>query len=217
MNVRGNGVFREVLEGLDSFGSAVKFAEAFRRLSRASCTYQICRPRSGARRQRIGDRDRGNLLTRASGSSRPRNKRRFSIGKVFLVLSLLAAGWWWLRAKKDHLSPPGTLASALALVQSSPSATASETIPVKAVPITSDAGIPAVGSITSTPVRRYGPPPFYPTAAKTAHQQGRVLLNADVDAAGNVTGVSVNRVRAFRCSTTRRCRRCVSGNSSRRA
>ena len=48
-----------------------------------------------------------------------------------------------------------------------------------------------MGSITTRPVRRYAPPPYYPPAAKAAKQQGKVLLNVDVDAAGNVTGVSV--------------------------
>ena len=70
-------------------------------------------------------------------------------------------------------------------------------MPVNAVPTASDAGIPAVGSITTRPVRRYAPPPFYPPAAKAAQQQGRVLLNVDVDAAGNVTGVAVKQSSGF--------------------
>ena len=190
LNARGNTVLRQVLEATDAFGSAVRFAEAFR-LSLAGELHVPEAPVQEVAAESAGW-DSGTRDVALSGSllAKPvRQARRFSgRGALVLVLLLaLAAGGWYAARRTDAAHPAPSPAPEE--IASSPMPTA----PTVQVGNPAEMGVIPPGTIISRAVRRYTPPPYYPPAAKAAHQQGTALLEVDVDAAGNVTGSTIKK------------------------
>ena len=192
VNARGNAVLRQVLEATDSFGTAVRFAEAFR-LSLAGELHVPVMPApavSATASSRGSDawEYSPNGVTRAATQ---RKKRSFPGRLVFvLVAGAVTVGSWWLLSGGKGGSALEPMAAVPDAVQAAPAG-------VVPKPVVAPAGEPVPGSITTRAVRRYAPPPFYPPAAKAARQHGTVLLNVDVDATGVVTGVSVKQSSGF--------------------
>ena len=183
MNERGNLLLKQVFGGTDSFATATRFAEAFR----LSLAGELHVPGTSggppvAASENWDSDVRDYSTGRLTTTPLRRKASRFpGRGVVLVALTLLAvAAGWWLSvhhlvptARYDHATPH---------------------------PVTAQNGgadIPAPGSIISAATRRYAPPPFFPPAAKAAHQQGRVLLDVDVDAAGNVTGATIRTSSGF--------------------
>ena len=190
VNLRGNTVLQQVLESTDSFGSAVRFAEAFR-LSLAGELHVPETPVQEVATESAGW-DSGTRDVPSSGSllAKPiRQAKQFPTRgmMVFVLLLALAAGGWYTARRSGTMRPDSSPA---------PEETPSSTLPTAS---TVQVGNPAEmgplppGTIISRAVRRYTPPPYYPPAAKAAHQQGITLLEVDVDAVGSVTGTTVKK------------------------
>lgn len=194
VNARGNALLRQVLEATDAFGSAVRFAEAFRLSLAGELHVPGVTPavvvvaetdawKSDTREYPVG----GSLLAKPIRQSRGFWVRR---APVLVLLVGLAAGGWWYAKRRGVLPTP----EAITQPASHPASVSGNATPNVAV---IGPWMPPEGSITTRAVRRYSPPPFFPPAAKAAHQQGSVLLDVNVDAAGNVTGSTIMRGSGF--------------------
>ena len=211
VNGRVNALLQQALEGTDAPGTATRFAEAFR-LAQAGALHV---PVAAAKAVSAWESETSEPAV--VGSLLPVEVRQAwqfpwrGLGIAALLLALAAGGWWWFVGRGANGVSGWSLAQIPDYVRSSPTpppvsvaatpAPAPVAVPAAAAPgpvaLDDTGGLPVAGSIITRAVRRYAPPPYYPPAAKAARQQGRVLLNVDVDAAGNVTAVSVKASSGF--------------------
>ncbi len=193
VNPRGNAVLQQVLEATDSFGSAVRFAEAFR-LSLAGELHVPEAPVQEVATGSVGW-DSGTRDLPVSGSllAKPiRQAQRFPVGKMMilaLLLALAAAGWHFVRQTGTPVPEPSTPTGTPPPPTPAP--------PTVQVGSPHDMGVLPPGTVITRAVRKSAPPPYFPPAAKAAHQQGETLLEVDVDASGNVTGATVKKSSGF--------------------
>ena len=165
VNPRGNTVLRQVLEATDSFGSAVRFAEAFQ-LSRAG---ELHVPATAVQEvaTETASWESGTHDHPSSGSllSTPiRQARRFPArgAMSFVLLLALAAGGWYAIRRTGMMTPAS---SAPATTQAQPSPTA----PTVQVGSRAEMGVLPPGTVITRAVRKYVPPPYFPPASKAAH------------------------------------------------
>ena len=181
VNARGNAVLRQVLEATDAFGSAVRFAEAFR-LSLAGELHVPAAPvqevaaaaagwDSGTRDLPLG----GSLLAKPIRQARRSPARGVA---VFALLLALAAGGWYA------VTRPGTV---LTGSTSAPAATSPEPSP-SAVPAVQVGNPAEMGRVAARHHHHPGGAPVRAAAVLSARGQGGPATGNDGAGSGRGRG-----------------------------